>query len=213
MIAILQCVMHYSYAQGVSQSASTTQSSINLLSSPFKKSFPVASSTPLPVITQRKSVRKTQVKRPVRTSPVKSPVRTTPVKISFQVKTPSSDKLPASSSPKTKGNVIIFHQTQITAPSTVAVSAHKRYGLRQRNALSSPKKKGEELPFIVVVCLGKRIARSKNICQGCGGYYQSSQSEKWVGCDYCWRWWHISCLKLPKGANLDDLKCNICRKI
>lgn len=49
-------------------------------------------------------------------------------------------------------------------------------------------------------------------CSVCGtNFYDDSPNLEWVGCDGCYQWWHISCLKktkkdLPKG----DFFCEEC---
>ena len=45
--------------------------------------------------------------------------------------------------------------------------------------------------------------KSSSKCQKCGGCYLKKHARKWVGCDYCWQWWHFNCLGL---ASLPDEK-------
>ena len=53
--------------------------------------------------------------------------------------------------------------------------------------------------------------KSSSKCQKCGGRYLKKHSKKWVGCDYCWRWWHFNCLGLASLPDeKEELKCPVC---
>ena len=58
------------------------------------------------------------------------------------------------------------------------------------------------------------ITEDAEHCQHCGdAYYDDDESrqQEWVGCDFCWRWFHYGCIGLEEIPEQDEQwKCPEC---
>ena len=58
------------------------------------------------------------------------------------------------------------------------------------------------------------ITEDAEHCQHCGDAYHDddeSRQQEWVGCDFCWRWFHYGCIGLEEIPEKDEQwKCPEC---
>ena len=58
------------------------------------------------------------------------------------------------------------------------------------------------------------IPEDEQHCQQCGRKYKEKDSHLWVGCEMegCWRWWHYTCVNLPRLPVEDETWiCPVCQ--
>ena len=55
--------------------------------------------------------------------------------------------------------------------------------------------------YMYISCYRCLSCLDEELCQGCQIRYDidsSSDQECWIGCDFCWRWWHYWCASLTE---------------